>query len=243
MKYFIIISIILTVIINGNYAQVPVVNHTIPLIGEDIPAFKAETTQGVLNFPSDFGKSWKILFSHPADFTPFCTSEILQLALMQKEFNDLDVRFAILSTDPLDLHLSWERSMNDLLEKSHSGVRIEFPLIDDHDQTISNKYGMISPSVDSRRTVRGVFIISPDNKVAAICFYPNNVGRNMEEIKRTVIALQVAKDRNVITPVNWEKGDDVLVPYPYPPEAYDKMKTKEGSYRNLTWYMLFKKLE
>ena len=243
MKHLVTIAGLLCLITFTSFGEHSVINPGIPHIGQDAPAFRAETTRGPLNFPADYGKSWKILFSHPADFTPVCTSEILELALMQKEFNALGVKLAILSTDPLDLHRSWERSMNDLLVKNRPGLQIEFPLIDDHELLISNKYGMVSPEIDSRRTVRGVFIIGPDNKVEATFFYPNTTGRNLEEIKRTVIALQTAKEHRVVTPVNWQKGDEVLVPYPYPPDAYEKIRENEGTYRNLTWYMLFKKLE
>jgi len=243
MKHLIIAIGLIYLITITSYAEQPIIESGIPHIGEDASSFRAETTKGLLNFPADYGKSWKVLFSHPGDFTPVCTSEILELALMQNEFLALDVKLAILSTDALELHKSWERSMNDLLDKNQPGLLIDFPLIDDHEQTISNKYGMISSKVDSRRTVRGVFIIGPDNKVEATFFYPNTIGRNLEELKRTVIALQTVKKHNVNTPVNWQKGDEVLVPYPYPPDAHEKIRENEGSYRNLTWYMLFKRLE
>lgn len=215
----------------------------IPLIGEEAPAFTAQSTKGVIHFPSDYGKKWKILFSHPADFTPVCTSEILELALMAKQFRELGTELAVLSTDDISLHKSWERSMNELIRAEDPAVSLDFPLIDDSSTGISRLYGMLSPTIDMRHTVRGVFIIGPDNKIETILFYPSNVGRNLEEIKRTLIALQTAKNHAVLTPVNWKPGDDVLLPYPYPYNYYDSVNSSSEGYRNLSWYMLFKKLQ
>jgi peroxiredoxin 2/4 len=217
--------------------------HPLPLIGEEAPSFIAESTKGTIHFPGDYGKSWKILFSHPADFTPVCTSEILELAIMQKDFNDLDTKIVVLSTDELVLHTSWVKSMDELISRENKNIKIDFPLIDDSKEEISKRYGMITPSVDPKRTVRGVFIIDPQNKIQAYFFYPKNVGRNLEEIKRTVIALQTAQNHTVLTPVNWKPGDDVLLPYPYPYNYYDTINEKENGYYNLSWYMLFKKLK
>jgi peroxiredoxin 2/4 len=219
----------------GNY-------NSIPLIGQEAPAFVAQSTKGVLHFPADFGHDWKILFSHPADFTPVCTSEIVQLAMMQKDFEALHVKLAVLSTDELVLHQSWVRSMDEMIGVNAPSVKIEFPLIDDSNDSISWKYGMISPFVDSKKTVRGVFIIDPDNKIQAVFFYPKSIGRNLDELKRTVIALQTTHEYSVLTPVNWKPGNDVLLPYPYPYNYYDTISEKGDSFYNLTWYMLYKKL-
>ncbi len=242
MKKFLIITGIVLVF-SGMVCAQQNSQPSLLLIGEAAPAFTANTTDGVLHFPGDFGDSWKILFSHPADFTPVCTSEILELALMQSQFRDLNVKFAVISTDQLVLHQSWVNSMNDLLKANQSSEKIEFPLIDDNEGSISRLYGMISPQVDPRRTIRGVFIIDPQNNIAATFFYPVQVGRNLEEIKRTVIALQTAKSHTVLTPVNWKPGEEVLLPYPFPYDSYESQKTKEGGYRSLSWYMLFKKLD
>jgi peroxiredoxin 2/4 len=240
-KPIILISLMLLLVMTAR----PQSNSTsrIPLIGEDAPSFTAVTTQGTLRFPADYGDKWKILFSHPADFTPVCTSEILELALMQKEFKNLNTQLAVLSTDAISLHKSWERSMNELISKEDPSVKLEFPLIDDSNMEISQKYGMLSPLVDPRHTVRGVFIIDPQNKIQSIFFYPTSVGRNLDELKRTLIALQTAKDQAILTPVNWKPGDDVLVPYPYPYNYNDSIQRKESGYYNLSWYMLFKKLD
>lgn len=242
MKRLYLIVLLIIVIGETSFAQ-DTKSQSMPLIGEDAPSFTAETTQGTLHFPGDFGKKWKILFSHPADFTPVCTSEILELALMNKDFEKLDVKLAVISTDELSLHQSWVKSMDDLIQVNNSDIKIGFPLIDDSKEIISKKYGMISPFVDSKHTVRGVFIIDPQNKIQAIFFYPKFIGRNLEEIKRTVIALQTAQSHSVLTPVNWKPGDDVLLPYPYPYNYYDTIKGKNEGYYNLNWYMLFKKMD
>jgi len=215
----------------------------IPLIGEEAPAFIAQSTKGTLHFPGDFGKDWKILFSHPADFTPVCTSEIMELALMQQDFTKLGVRIAVLSADDLDMHESWVKSMEGMLGKNNSPVEVEFPLIDDSRMEISRKYGMVSTSDHAWKTIRGVFIIDPENKVQAIFYYPKNIGRNLEEIRRTIIALQTSAKYTVLTPVNWKEGDEVLLPYPYPYNYQDSLQSNSLGYHDISWYMLFKKLD
>jgi len=191
----------------------------IPMLGEVAPSFESNTTNGKIEFPEDFGNHWKILLSHPKDFTPVCTSEILQLAKMQDEFTELGVKLAIISTDELSSHHAWKQSMEDMLMESGEPHTIDFPFIDDNNARISNKYGMLHAWENPTRDVRGVFVIDPDNKIQSINFYPMNIGRNMEEIKRLVIALQTSREDQVLTPANWELGDDVLMPYiPYTEE-------------------------
>jgi peroxiredoxin (alkyl hydroperoxide reductase subunit C) len=191
--------------------------NSIPMLGETAPSFTAESTIGKLNFPEDYGKSWKMLFSHPKDFTPVCTSEILQLAKMQDEFNELDVKIAVISVDELSTHYEWKQYMeNILLEETEESVKINFPFIDDNSVRVSNKYGMLHAWENETRDVRGVFILNPENEIQSISFYPNNIGRNLEEIKRLIIALQTSQRDQVMTPVNWEQGDDVLLKHiPY----------------------------
>lgn len=240
MKKMIILVAVLFFATTGVWSQ-SYSNTRIPLIGEDAPSFTAQSTNGIVNFPSDFGMKWKILFSHPADFTPVCTSEIMELALMQQEFKDINVELLVVSTDELTLHESWLKSMDGMLYKEGNPVKIEFPLVDDSKLDISMKYGMITPSVDMRKTVRAVFIINPQNKIAAIFYYPKNVGRNLYEIKRTVIALQTAQKYAVLTPVNWKIGDDVLLPYPYPFTVNDSIQRADAGFHNISWYMMYKK--
>jgi peroxiredoxin (alkyl hydroperoxide reductase subunit C) len=216
----------------------------IPLIGDDAPSFTAETTSGILNFPDDYGKKWKIIFSHPKDFTPVCSSEILTLAHMQEDFDKLGVKLVIVSTDTLSSHFLWKKALEELAYKNKEPVKINFPFVDDKMLVVSHKYGMLHLPASSTKDVRGVFIINPQNKIEAVYFYPMNIGRNMEEIKRTVIALQTAgtgKDR-FLTPANWQVGDDLLVPqFPY---TEDQLKTNPDlkyAYYNVGSFMWFKK--
>jgi len=214
------------------------VNSRIPLLGETAPSFTAESTNGTIEFPADYGSKWKILCSHPADFTPVCTSEIMELALMQKDFKDLNCALVVVSTDDLQRHNGWKKAIEDMAanDKNNEPVKIKFPLVDDSKLNISWEYGMINPTVDSRHAVRGVFIIDPDNKIRSISFYPSEVGRNMDEIKRAVIALQTSDKNTVLTPANWEPGKDVLLPYP---KSVDYYKTHEG----IAGYMIYSKLQ
>lgn len=212
----------------------------IPMLGETAPSFQANSTNGTFEFPEDFGNHWKILLSHPKDFTPVCTSEILQLAQMQDEFAALNVKLAIISTDELDSHNQWKQLMEDILLESGHSNEIEFPLIEDDNARISNKYGMLHAWENPTRDVRGVFIIGPDNEIRSINFYPLNIGRNMEEIKRVVLALQTSEEEQVLIPANWNQGDDVLMKYvPYSDqELADNPDLKNQYYKvgvNL-WY-------
>jgi len=190
---------------------------TIPMLGVTAPSFIAESTNGKINFPKDFGNSWKILFSHPKDLTPVCTSEILGLAKMQDDFNKLNVKIAVLSVDDLSSHFAWKKLMEDILyaEKKDS-VKIKFPIIADNNVKVSNAYGMLHPWENQTMDVRGVFIIDPNNIIRSISFYPLTVGRNLDEIKRIIIALQTTEKEEVMTPANWKPGDDVLMKHiPY----------------------------
>lgn len=190
--------------------------NKIPLIGSKAPEFSVVSTTGNLNFPSDFGKSWKILFSHPADFTPVCSTELLELAHLQPNFDKLGVKVAVISTDNLELHKMWIAYLEELDYKDRGKVTINFPLIDDQKGTCSKMYGMLHEPASSNRDIRGVFIIDSENIVRSINFYPTEIGRNMNEIVRIVQALQATSQSHVFTPVNWQDGDDVIVPYfPY----------------------------
>jgi len=213
------------------------VQSRIPLLGETAPSFTAESTNGTIEFPADYGSKWKIICSHPADFTPVCTSEILELALMQQDFKDLNCALLVVSTDDLQRHKGWKKAIEEMTanDKNNEPVKIKFPLVDDSKMNISWEYGMINPTVDSRHAVRGVFIIDPDNKIRSISFYPNEVGRNIDEIKRAVIALQTSDKNTVLTPANWVLGKDVLLPYP---KSVDYYKTHE----DIHGYMIYSKL-
>lgn len=214
-----------------------------PLIGDKAPSFKENSTTGILNFPEDFGKNWKILFSHPLDFTPVCTSELCGLARNQKKLDSLGVKIAVVSIDEIDRHLLWIEFMERVLNDSDEKVKINFPIVADFSGNISKKYGMLHSSMNDKRDVRGVFIIDPDNIIQAITFYPMSVGRNMDEILRTVAALQLTQKENVLTPFNWRPGDDVLVPYP--PYTDDELRENpelKNQYYNIGEFMWYKKM-
>ncbi len=221
-------------------------SQNIPLIGENAPSFTAQTTAGDLNFPSDYGTKWKILFSHPRDFTPVCSSEVLTLSQMQADFDKLDTKIVVISTDDLQKHILWKKALEETSYKNKQPVQINFPIVDDSKFLVSKNYGMLHSVASTTKDVRGVFIINPENKIAAIYFYPMNIGRNMEEIKRTVIALQTAsgkgKDRYLM-PANWQVGDDVLVPqFPYTEKEVTANPDLKLSYYNVGSYMWFKKM-
>jgi len=216
----------------------------IPLIGEMAPEFTAESTTGRIHFPDDYYMKWKILFSHPADFTAVCSSEILELAAMQKDFDKLNTKIVVVSTDGLSSHMEWVRSLETVKYKGKDPVKIKFPLVTDSNLEISRKYGMIHSYTSTTRDIRGVFIIDPSDKVCAVFFYPLNVGRNLDEIKRTLIALQTAEDTKVLTPANWNPGQDVMIQAPKTnAEAESLAKKKDPDLYSVTWYMWFKKLK
>ena len=216
----------------------------IPMLGETAPSFEANTTNGKLAFPEDFGQNWKILLSHPKDFTPVCTSEILQLAQMQQDFNDLGVKLAIISTDDLSSHIAWKKLMEDILAEHAQSEEIEFPLIDDQNARVSNAYGMLHAWEHQTRDVRGVFIIDPENRIQSINFYPMNIGRNMEEIKRVIVALQTSLEEQVLTPANWNYGDDLLMKYvPYSEEELIQNPDLKDQYYKVGINMWYKKVD
>ncbi|HBC78508.1 MAG TPA: peroxiredoxin [Bacteroidales bacterium] len=216
-------------------------NFSIPLIGEKAPSFIAESTTGTLNFPSAYGRSWKILFSHPQDFTPVCSSEILELAHHQSEFDKLGVKLVVLSVDPVSTHKDWQKALEQLNFKDRGQVKIKFPLVDDNSLAVSRLYGMIHEKTNSTKGVRGVFFIDPDNTIQAFYFYPMNVGRSTEEIIRTVNALQTVAKDNVKTPSDWKAGGDVLLPYaPTPGDTKTPAATKDTY--SVSWFMTYKKL-
>lgn len=217
---------------------------SIPLIGDKAPSFTANSTNGTLNFPEDFGTNWKILFSHPLDFTAVCTSELCGLARNQEKLNSLGVKVAVVSIDEVERHLLWKEFMERVLNEEDETIKIEYPIVADLSGEVSKKYGMLHESINDKRDVRGVFIIDPENTIQAISFYPMNVGRNMDEIIRTVEALQLTQKENVLTPVNWQPGDDVLVPHkPYTSDELEINPELKEKYYNKGEYMWFKKMK
>lgn len=212
-----------------------------PMLGEKAPKFTAQSTNGNLNFPDDYYGKWKILFSHPASFTPVCTSELLELAYLQDDFDKINTSLIILSTDGINSHIEWVRSMESINYKDRGTVDIKYPVVSDVGYEISNKYGMIHPESSTTKDIRAVFIVDPDDKIRSILYYPLNVGRNIDEIMRTMLALQKVDKRDVLTPANWQTGDDYLVKSPESIKEAEKLKSKnDSSMYSLAWYMWYK---
>ncbi len=214
-----------------------------PMIGDDAPAFTAESTMGTIHFPKDYSGEWKILFSHPADFTPVCTTELLEFARMENEFAKIGVKLIGLSTDQLSTHQEWVKSMETIRYKGQDPVKVNFPLIADENHFISKKYGMLLPNTNTTKDVRAVYIIDPQNKIRAEIVYPMELGRNIGEIERAVVALQTADKNNVLTPANWKPGDDVLVKSTkYTSDEAQKEKQEHPDYHQVIWYLTYMKL-
>ncbi len=213
-----------------------------PMIGDDAPSFVATTTQGEINFPGDFKGKWIILFSHPADFTPVCTTEFMTFGHMMKEFEALNVQLVGLSVDSIYAHIAWLRKIQDIEWKGMKNVEVTFPLIEDIKMDVAKKYGMIQPHVSTTQAVRAVFFIDPAGKIRAMIYYPQSLGRNFDEIKRVILALQKADADNVATPADWRPGDDVILPAPGScGTAKDRVETKEADKICYDWFLCFKK--
>lgn len=186
---------------------------SMPRIGDKAPEFKAITTQGDINFPEDYEGKWIILFSHPADFTPVCTSEFMTFAKREPEFTALNCQLVGLSIDGLYSHIAWLRTIKEKIEfKGMKNIEVKFPLIEDITMEVAKKYGMIQPGESSTKAVRAVFFIDPKGIIRAIIYYPLSMGRNFDELKRALIAMQTADAYNIATPADWQPGDDVIVP-------------------------------
>lgn len=194
---------------NGTAAVAATATHGIPRIGDTAPDFKAMTTQGELTFSEWQDGKWVLLFSHPADFTPVCSTELSEIARRQAEFDQRGVKPIGLSIDSIHSHQAWRQSLKDIL-----GTEIGYPMIADHFGHVAQKYGMIHPGESASVTVRAVFIIDPKRTIRAMIYYPLNVGRNVDEIVRLIDALQTADTNGVACPVNWKVGEQVIVPPP-----------------------------
>ena len=215
----------------------------IPLIGEKAPSFTAETTMGTINFPEDYKGKWVIFFSHPDDFTPVCTTEFMTFATMQEEFRALNAELLGLSIDSTYSHIAWLRTIKEKIEyKGMKDVEVMFPVISDLTMEVSAKFGMVQPQESNTQAVRAVFIFDPEAKVRAILYYPLSNGRNMDEVKRLLVAMQHSDEHNVATPDNWQLGDDVIIP---PPgsccTAKDRVDDAGDDYYCLDWFMCLKK--
>jgi len=213
-----------------------------PLIGDKAPAFTAKTTQGMINFPADYAGKWVILFSHPADFTPVCTTEFMTFASMANEFKALNTELVGLSIDSIYAHIAWLRRIKELEWKNLKNIEVTFPLIEDITMEIAKKYGMIQPGQSTTQAVRAVFVIDPEGKIRLILYYPLSTGRNFDEIKRVILALQKADADHVATPADWRPGQDTIVPTAGScGVAKERMEKKTDDTYCLDWFLCFKR--
>lgn len=215
----------------------------IPLIGEKVPAFTAETTMGTVNFPEDYKGKWVIFFSHPADFTPVCTTEFMTFATMQEDFRALNAELLGLSIDSTYSHIAWLRTIKEKISyRGMKDVEVMFPVISDLTMEVSRKFGMLQPGESTTQAVRAVFIIDPEARVRAILYYPLSNGRHMDEVMRLLVAMQHSDEHNVATPANWQLGDDVIIP---PPgscgTAKERVDEAGQDYECLDWFLCLKK--
>jgi peroxiredoxin (alkyl hydroperoxide reductase subunit C) len=220
--------------------------HVIPMprIGDKAPEFKAVTTQGPINFPADYAGNWVILFSHPADFTPVCTSEFMTIANMETRFEEAGCKLVGLSVDGLYSHIAWLRTIKEKIEyKGMKNIEVNFPLIEDISMEVARKYGMLQPGESKTKAVRAVFYIDPLGTIRAVVYYPLSMGRNFEELYRALIAMKTADAFSIATPADWQPGDDVIVP----PAgscgvAKERMENKDDL-KCYDWFFCTKKLD
>ncbi len=217
---------------------------SMPRIGDPAPEFKAVTTQGDINFPKDYSGSWVILFSHPADFTPVCTSEFMTFAHMEDQFEKANCKLVGLSVDGLYSHIAWLRTIREKIEyKGMKNIEVTFPLIEDITMEVAKKYGMIQPGEATTKAVRAVFFIDPKGVIRTIIYYPLSLGRNFDELYRVLVSLQTADEFSVATPADWRPGDDVIVPTAGScGTAKDRMEGKEDM-NCYDWFFCTKKLD
>ncbi len=214
-----------------------------PLIGDKAPEFRAMTTMGKLNFPADYRGSWVVLFSHPADFTPVCTTEFITFTRRAEDFARLNTRLVGLSIDSLHSHLAWAKSVEEIDWKGEGRVKISFPIIADSSMSVAKKYGMLQ-TVASTQTVRAVFIIDPEGMIRAILYYPMSTGRNIDEILRMLKSLQLHDEQNVSTGADWQPGEPAVLGAPLTlEEAEARLNAKDPKVQPLSWYLATKEVD
>ena len=210
-------------------------------IGDRAPEIDANTTMGKFNL-NDYKGKWVLFFSHPSDFTPVCTTEFMTLASMQDEFREMNVELLGLSVDSLYSHIAWVRSIEDLEWKDMKNIKVNFPVIADLNTKVATKYGMLQPNVSSTQAVRAVFVIDPEGVIRSIIYYPLTTGRNFNEIKRMIRAIQKSDQMHISTPADWQPGDDLIIPTPLTVEEADAaMKESGDDVYALDWFLRFKK--
>lgn len=215
-----------------------------PLIGEKAPSFSAKTTQGEIKFPEQFAGKWVVLFSHPADFTPVCTSEFMTFASMAEKFAEANCELVGLSVDGLYSHIAWLRTIKEKIKyKGMENVEVKFPLIEDISMNVASKYGMIQPGESTTSAVRAVFFIDPKGIIRTILYYPLSLGRNFDELYRILLGLQTADAFSVATPADWQPGDEVIVPTAGScGVAEERMNTKNEDVTCHDWFFCTMKL-
>ena len=199
-------------------------------LGDTAPDFVQDSTEGPIHFHEWIGDSWAVLFSHPKDFTPVCTTELGEVAKLKPEFDKRNVKVIGLSVDPLSDHIAWAKDIEET-----QGARLNFPLLADSDRKVSDLYDMIHPNANDTLTVRSVFIIGPDKKIKLIITYPASTGRNFDEILRVIDSLQLTANYKVATPVNWQHGQDCIIVPSVPDEEADKAFPK--GYKKIKPYL------
>lgn len=209
---------------------------TIPRIGETAPDFEAETTHGFIKFSEWQAGKWVVLFSHPADFTPVCTTELAEFARRSDDFTRRDTKLIGLSIDSIHSHMAWLQNI-----KERIGIEIPFPMIADTDMKVAQRFGMLHPAASSTATVRAVFFINPERKVQALVYYPLSSGRNLDEVIRLLDSLQTSAKHGVATPCNWRPGERVIIPPPRNVEAL-KQRMARTDMEHVDFYLGFKKL-
>ena len=217
---------------------------SLPRIGDKAPEFIATTTQGEINFPADYKGEWVILFSHPADFTPVCTSEFITFAHLESKFEKANCKLIGLSIDGLYSHIAWLRTIKEKIAfNGMKNIEVKFPLIEDITMEIAKKYGMIQPGESKTQAVRAVFFIDPKGVVRALIYYPLSLGRNFDEIYRALIAMQTSDKFSVATPADWTPGKDVIVsPASSCSVAEERMMTTDELHCE-DWFFCTKKLD
>lgn len=216
--------------------------NIMPLIGDKAPEFKAVTTQGEINFPHDYKGKWVILFSHPADFTPVCTTEFMTFAHRAEELREMNCELVGLSVDSLYAHIAWLRKIQELEWNGMKNVEVKFPLIEDIRMDVAKKYGMIQPGQSNTQAVRAVFFIDPKGTIRLIMYYPLSCGRNFDEMKRVLAALQTADKESCATPCGWMPGDDTIIPTAGScGTAKERIENKDSNKYCLDWFLCFNK--
>lgn len=217
--------------------------NRMPMIGDPAPAFRAMTTMGKVNFPADYKGSWVVLFSHPADFTPVCTTEFITFTRKSDEFARRNAKLIGLSIDSLHSHLAWARSIEDIDWKGQGKVKVNFPIIADISMAVAKQYGMLQ-TVASTQTVRAVFLIDPEGVIRAILYYPMSTGRNIDEILRMLDSLQLHDEKHVSTGADWRPGDPCVMGAPLTlAEAEARMASDDPKVHPLAWYLALRDMD